>query len=135
MNLSEEEFQTLVQLAKKVLWTDRGTRKRLEQQKLHITPANFYASIPSIEDYEKSFEFREPEQTQGSYNSPTAASDAAILDKIGFCLSRMGCWILNSNSAVGLVSCLHVCENILTHVYSLFQVSASIYFYALRVVY
>ena len=71
MNLSEEEFQTLVQLAKKVLWTDRGTRKRLEQQKLHITPANFYASIPSIEDYEKSFEFREPEQTQGSYNSPT----------------------------------------------------------------
>lgn len=71
MDLSEEEFQTLVQLAKRVLWTDRGTRKRLEQQKLHITPANFYASIPSLEDYETSFEFREPEKTEGSYNSPT----------------------------------------------------------------
>ena len=32
---------------------------------------DYKASIPSLEDYETSFEFREPEKTEGSYNSPT----------------------------------------------------------------
>ena len=71
MQISEEEFATLVSLAKKVLWTDIETRRRLEAHKLHISPANFYASIPSIEDYERSFEFREPARSQGAYLSPT----------------------------------------------------------------
>ena len=69
--LTDQEFAELVRLAKKVLWSDRDTRRKLEAQKLHITPANFYATIPSVSDYENSFEFREPEKTEGSYNSPT----------------------------------------------------------------
>lgn len=71
MKITDQEFATLVSLAKKVLWTDIDTRKKLEAQKLHITPANFYASIPSVADYQNSFEFKEPRRSAGTYVSPT----------------------------------------------------------------
>ena len=69
--LNEEEFATLIRLAKRVLWSDRDTRQRIQAEKLHITPVNFYATVPSIADIENSFEFRESERLQGPYSSPS----------------------------------------------------------------
>ena len=48
--LSEEEFRTLIRLAKKVLWADSETRKKLQDHKVNIVPANFYSDIPLVED-------------------------------------------------------------------------------------
>ena len=47
--LDEEEFATLIRLAKRVLWSDPDTRRKIQAHKLNITPANFYAKIPSVE--------------------------------------------------------------------------------------
>lgn len=57
MRISEKQFRTLVHLAKKVLWTDVRTRRRIQEAGFHIIPADFYASIPTIEDVENSFEY------------------------------------------------------------------------------
>lgn len=65
--LSKKELKTLIDLAKKVLWSDVGTRKILQDNKVNIVPANFYSDIPLIDEVNKSFEYRE----EGSevYNS------------------------------------------------------------------
>lgn len=56
--LTKKEFRTLISLAKRVLWSDQETRKRIQQHKLNIVPANFYSNIPSVEDVIGSFEYR-----------------------------------------------------------------------------
>ncbi len=56
--ITEEEFTTLVRLAKKALWSDQTTRKRLQEHRINITPANFYSNIPLIDDINNSFEYR-----------------------------------------------------------------------------
>ena len=59
--LSKEEFNTLVRLAKKVLWSDSEIRKKLQDQKVNIVPANFYSDIPLVDDVNQSFEYKKPE--------------------------------------------------------------------------
>lgn len=83
--LDDDEFSTLISLAKRVLWADRETKRRIQSHKLNITPMNFYSNLPSVEDVESSFEFEGIDRVQGSYNSPsvfnleeTAAFLAAI---------------------------------------------------------
>jgi len=58
--LSKEEFKTLVQLSKKVIWSNPYIRKQIQEHKINIIPSNFYSNIPSIEDIETSFEYKEP---------------------------------------------------------------------------
>lgn len=67
MALSDKEFHTLVSLAKQILWTDPETRRRLQAAGLHITPANFYSSIPLVADIESSFEYVEESIGQAPY--------------------------------------------------------------------
>jgi len=57
--LSEKELATLIRLSKKVLWSDISTRKKLQEHKVNVVPANFYSNIPLIEDVENSFEYKE----------------------------------------------------------------------------
>jgi len=56
--LSKDEFRTLIKLAKKVLWSDAETRRKIQDQKVNIVPANFYSDIPLVEDIDQSFEYR-----------------------------------------------------------------------------
>lgn len=56
--LSKEEFNILIRLAKKILWSDSGTRKKLQDHKVNIVPANFYSDIPLVDDINQSFEYR-----------------------------------------------------------------------------
>ena len=72
--LTKSEFDLLIKLAKKVLWSDLETRELIQQHKLNITPANFYSNIPSVAEVRESFEYREAEQQTGSYFSETIFS-------------------------------------------------------------
>lgn len=56
--LTAKEFKLLVRLAKKVLWSSPETRKKLQDQKINIVPANFYSDIPLIRDIENSYEYK-----------------------------------------------------------------------------
>ena len=58
--LTEKELKTLISLARRVLWSPPSVRKKLQDQKINITPANFYSNIPLINDIENSFEYRTP---------------------------------------------------------------------------
>lgn len=55
------ELNLLIRLAKRVLWSSPTVRKKLQDQKINIVPANFYSNIPLIDDIENSFEYRTPD--------------------------------------------------------------------------
>jgi hypothetical protein len=57
--LSPEEFKQLFSLAKRVLWTNHDTRRRLQGKAINIVPANFYSEIPTHDELETSFEYAE----------------------------------------------------------------------------
>ena len=56
--LSDEEFRVLISLAKRVLWSAPEVRRRIQQHKVNIIPANFYSNIPLVDDVNDSFEYR-----------------------------------------------------------------------------
>jgi hypothetical protein len=58
-DLSEQEFQQLLALARRALWQDTETRRRLQAGGVNLTPANFYSSVPLVSDIEQSFELAE----------------------------------------------------------------------------
>jgi FkbM family methyltransferase len=58
-DLSPEEFKQLFQLAKRVLWTNHDTRRRLQGKGINIVPANFYSEIPTHDELDASFEYAE----------------------------------------------------------------------------
>jgi hypothetical protein len=60
--ITQDELSLLVKLAKKVLWCDRATKRKIEKQGVHIIPARFYSEIPTVEEVEKSFEYRDSEK-------------------------------------------------------------------------
>ena len=43
--------------AKTILWTNKESRKKLEEAGVKISPCNFYSSIPSITEIENSYEY------------------------------------------------------------------------------
>lgn len=55
--LTNEELNQLISLAKRVLWASPDVRKQLQDQKVNIVPANFYSNIPLIDDIQDSFEY------------------------------------------------------------------------------
>jgi hypothetical protein len=57
--LSEAELQQLVALARKAMWQDREVKRRLQAAGINLTPANFYSTVPLVEDIERSFELAE----------------------------------------------------------------------------
>ena len=56
--ITEIELSLLIRLAKKVLWAPPEVRRKLQDQKINIIPANFYSNVPLISDIENSFEYR-----------------------------------------------------------------------------
>ena len=57
-NITEEELNQLIYLAKKVLWSDAEIRRKIQEHRVNIVPANFYSDIPLIDEIENSFEYR-----------------------------------------------------------------------------
>jgi hypothetical protein len=59
-SLSPDEFAELVRLCNRVMWNDDPEFwKRLHARSINIIHQNFYAEVPSVEDIENSFEFKE----------------------------------------------------------------------------
>ncbi len=65
MALDHVQLRDLVYLAKKVLWNGKHMHRKLQSAGIHISPANFYASIPSVDDVEQSFEYRKDQLERG----------------------------------------------------------------------
>jgi hypothetical protein len=56
--LTQKEFETLITLCKKVVWSSPEYRKKIQAHRVNVVPANFYSNIPLIDDIEESFEYR-----------------------------------------------------------------------------
>ena len=81
-DLSEEEFSQLIRLAKRVLWSSPDIKKRIQEHKLNIVPANFYSSIPLMDDLDRSFEYRQPGAEVFNDGIFSATKVAAFVDSI-----------------------------------------------------
>ena len=62
MNLTKEELDTLISLARRVMWDAPEVRAKLQKERVNVVPCNFYSQTPSIEEIEQSFEYRNPGQ-------------------------------------------------------------------------
>lgn len=76
--LSPEELRELIRLARKALWSDVETKKAIQASGVNVIPANFYSTVPGMEEIENSFEYAAGADTE-IYND-TGLFDA---EKIG----------------------------------------------------
>lgn len=60
--LTPAELADLIRLARRAIWAPQATRAALQAARVNITPANFYATIPSVAEVEASFEYAAPFQ-------------------------------------------------------------------------
>lgn len=65
MDWNERNRRNLIYLARKALWGDADLKRELHANGINITPANFYSSVPLVEDVEKSFEYRREQVDAG----------------------------------------------------------------------
>jgi hypothetical protein len=65
--LTDDELEQLIRLARRVVWAGPEVTRRVEEQGIHVTAANFYSVIPSVKEVLSSFEYAEQE---GPYHSP-----------------------------------------------------------------
>jgi hypothetical protein len=82
-SLDEEEIEQLLALAKRALWGTPELRRRLQAAKLNIVPSNFYSTIPSLDEIEKTFEQRY--ERAGPFHSPRVFDQqrmAAFLEEL-----------------------------------------------------
>jgi hypothetical protein len=56
--ITDREIKKLIRLSKKVMWTSPDIRKKLQDERVNVVPANFYSDIPLIEDIQNSFEYK-----------------------------------------------------------------------------
>ena len=63
--LTPEELRTLIGLAKRALWAGPDVHRAMQEQGVHLSPANFYASIPRVSDVTASFEYRADQLARG----------------------------------------------------------------------
>ena len=66
-SLSQRDLNILIDLAQRVMWAGPEIHRELQKHRIFITPARFYADIPSVDEVEASFEYGEPD---GPYNDP-----------------------------------------------------------------
>src|SRR6476659_10858248 len=57
IDLTPDEVNLLIGLAKRALWSPVETRRTLQASGVNLTPANFYSDIPLISDIQDSFEY------------------------------------------------------------------------------
>ncbi len=60
MNIADIKLYILTKFANRVLWREPEMRQKLQDRCVNIVPSNFYSDVPSIEDIQSSFEYREP---------------------------------------------------------------------------
>jgi hypothetical protein len=81
--LTAEEIRVLIGLAKRALASSPEVRRKIQDQEINVTRANFYSDTPLIDDIENSFEYR----TSNSevYNSRVFNKDiiSEFIDDIG----------------------------------------------------
>jgi hypothetical protein len=58
-SLSAAELEQLVKLGKRSFRADLETRRAIQRQGVTIVPANFYSEIPTVDEFDASFEFKE----------------------------------------------------------------------------
>ncbi|MCB9913675.1 MAG: class I SAM-dependent methyltransferase [Planctomycetes bacterium] len=68
--------KVLVQTAKRLFWAGADTRRRLNEAGVHILPANFYSTVPSVAEIEASFEYAEeqPYRDDSLFDAPALAA-------------------------------------------------------------
>lgn len=59
-DLSEGEYGTLRALARRVVFVNHDTRRRLQGDGINVVPANFYSDIPTLAEADEAFEYAEP---------------------------------------------------------------------------
>jgi len=79
-DLTQQELDTFIRLARRVMRADEKTLRAVQAQKINVVPANFYSEIPTLEEIENSFEFKFPE---GPYAPRTIFNRAEILKFLG----------------------------------------------------
>ncbi|MCJ0826681.1 class I SAM-dependent methyltransferase [Luteimonas sp. 50] len=84
--LTTRELRQLVMLAKRALWGGKLVHQQLQAAGIYVSPANFYASIPSIRDVEHSFEYRREQLEAGG---PYAAGGLFDHDRMAGFLERI----------------------------------------------
>jgi hypothetical protein len=57
--LSPAELEQLVRLGKRSLRADLETRRAIQRQGVTIVPANFYSEVPTVDEFDAYFEFKE----------------------------------------------------------------------------
>lgn len=82
--ISPEELDALTALARRAIWSPGETRRKLQAARVNIVPANFYATVPSIEDVERSFEYAKPGHevyNQGLFDPGRLGAHLAVLSR------------------------------------------------------
>ena len=76
-DLTPAELADLTRLARRAIWAPAATRAALQAARVNITPANFYATIPSVAEVEASFEYGAPfqEHYNGGLFDPERVQD------------------------------------------------------------
>jgi hypothetical protein len=60
---TKSELEILVGLSRKYLWNTGPARRYIERQGIHITKCYFYSEIPSLDEIDDAFEYREGHTT------------------------------------------------------------------------
>jgi hypothetical protein len=77
-DLTESEFLTLHGLSKRILWHNHATRRRLQSLGVNIVPANFYSEIPTHDEIDRAFEYRDPVPFSNSMFDAARAREYAM---------------------------------------------------------
>jgi len=74
--LAASEIAAFVATAKRILWGPVEDRRSVEQQGVQVVPANFYSSVPTLDDIDASFEFagEAPYASPRVFDPPTIAA-------------------------------------------------------------
>jgi FkbM family methyltransferase len=84
-DLSDEEFNQLFKLAKRVLWSNHETRRKLQGLGINIVPANFYSEIPTHAELDASFEYAEDAPFDGPMFDPAPMTAFATEHLLPYC--------------------------------------------------
>ena len=77
-SLSQRDLNILIDLARRVMWAGPEIHGELQKRRIFITPARFYADIPSVDEVKASFEYGE---SDGPYNDPALFDVDAVRGK------------------------------------------------------
>ena len=80
--LDPEELTLLARLARRAMWAPAPQRAALQAQNVTITPANFYSTVPTLSEIDRSWEHRSPGEEVYNSGLFDAASMARWIDRL-----------------------------------------------------